>query len=102
MRLEAWSPLGDLVTLAVTTTTGRVELTQHPSAGGGSILVANDGGETAFVTFGDSTVEATETNGVAVLKGKSRLFGINPAITHAAAITAANTANVHFVPGRGN
>ena len=102
MRLEAFTPLGALVTLAVTTSTDRADITDHPLLGGGSCLVANDGANTAFVIFGGSAVDATVTNGVPVLAGKSRLFGMGPQVTHAAAICASGTANLHFVTGRGN
>lgn len=103
MRLEAFTPMGALVTGAATATVALVNITDHPAKGGGSCLVSNDGTNTVFFKFGDSSVVATLLNGAPILAGESRLFGMGPQVTHASVICAATeTGNVHFVPGRGN
>lgn len=88
---------GATVNIAATTTTGRVAL---PTTGAAQVAVVNDGATTAFVKFGNSTVEAT-TSDTPILAGSVRGFTVPSNATHVAAIMSSSTATVYFTMGDG-
>ena len=100
--MEVFTPVGNTVNLAVTTTTGRVALTATTGLTGVSVRVYNAGAATAFLTFGTSTVEATTAAGMPVPSGSIEVFAFPAAtVTDVAGITSSGTATVYFTSGRG-
>lgn len=88
------------ITVSATTTTGNSAL-KVPSARD-QVMVTNDaGGSTAFIEFGDSTVEAVAATSTPVLPGAAYIFTINPGMTHMAVITGTGTATVYATVGQG-
>lgn len=94
-------------TLACGTTTGTTALLLGPS--GDSLVLRNDGGATAFLAFGSSTVtvvaggavNATSDGGMALLPGSVETVRVDNAFTHIAGITAAGTTIVRISRGSG-
>lgn len=96
MNMNPFSP-GPTVTLAVTTTTGRVALTGT----GPSLEVQNAGAVTMFVKLGSSSVTAAVTD-YPILPGQSKVIGVDVSTqTHIAAITASSTATLYATTGQG-
>lgn len=98
-----FAPVGNTVSANASDATGstQVNITDHPMTGGGSVLIVNDGPDTVFIRFGDSTVTATTTTGFPMAKGM-KTFSFGPRSTNAAVVCeAGETARVHFSPGRG-
>ena len=86
------------VSLAATTTTGRVQLTGI----GTTVEVQNPGTTTAFLKFGDSTVTAATTD-YPLLAGQAKLIVRNPTDqTYVAGIMASGTATLYFTTGDGS
>ncbi len=102
--IHAFRPINSAtVSLEATITTSNVALVQDAS----TYLVTNEGGQTTFIAFGDSTVTATVPNGatggsmpVTPLAVQVFRAGVTRP-THVAAITAADTATVYVTPGEG-
>ena len=91
------------VSLAVTTSTGRVQfqtgtvyVTSEPV-----VRLYNAGGSTVFVNFGDSSVTAAVASGFPVPAGAIETFAVDSAQTYVAAITSAGTATLYATPGYG-
>lgn len=96
---DIFSPAyGSTKALAVTTTTGRVEL---GSTECDTLLITNEGTATAYVELGDATVVAT-TADLPILSGGVMTISRSSATqTHVAAITGASTAALKFTSGYG-
>lgn len=102
--MRSFSPTDDATaSISVTTTTASAALKK---AGDGSfqVRIFNAGAATAFIAFGGSAVEAATTD-YPVPSGAIEVVTMtNPdksPITHAAAITAADTATVYLTTGDG-
>jgi len=96
MNVQPFGP-GATVTLAATTTSGRVQL----SGVGSAVEVQNDGTTTMFIVKGGATVTATNA-GYPIFAGQSKVISRDPANeTHIAAIMASGTANLYATVGEG-
>jgi hypothetical protein len=84
------------VSLAVTTTTGRVALVGDAS----TVRLYNAGTATAFVKFGDSSITAATTN-MPIPAGAIEAFRPPGSSTHLAAITSSGTATLYATSGEG-
>ena len=98
--MEAFSPVGVTVSLAVTSATGRVALTAPAGSGGFDVRLYNAGSSTVFVRFGGSTVDST-TAYLPLPAGQTEVVSAGPGVTHVAAITASGTATLYATTGRG-
>lgn len=100
--LRAFRPYDrETATVSVTTTTGRTALgTNFTENRSRHSMLSNDGSETVFVRFGDSTVEAT-TADVPLLAGTVQVFSPPADATHIAAITASGTSTLYVTAGEG-
>lgn len=88
------------VTIAATTAGGATR--QPIGTGGGTanhVRVFNAGGVTAFVRFGDASVQAS-TADIPVVAGSVEIFDAGAA-THVDAVMASGTGNVSATPGKG-
>lgn len=83
------------VSLAVTTTTGRVATVGDAS----TIRLYNAGNATAFVKFGSSTVTAATTD-MPIPAGVIEMFRTGT-LTHVAAITSGGTTTLYITSGEG-
>lgn len=98
MSSMPFSP-GGTVSLAVTTSTGRVAL---PTSSKHQVMITSEpGGATAFIKFGDSAVNAAVTD-TPILPGAVYIFSVVHQDTHVAAITATGTATLYATLGRGD
>jgi hypothetical protein len=94
----------DTVSLSATAVSGRVALSGEQID---QVEISNDGPDAVFVTFGNSSIDATVPNGATggsypVLAGQSKMVSPAANSTHAAAICASGkTATVWLSPGRG-
>lgn len=91
---KVFGPSGATTSLAATTTTSRVAL---PSR---NLRIHNGGSNTVFVRFGDSTINATTTDGMPIPGGAVEVFNHHGA-THLAAIFASGSGTVYLTPGEG-
>ena len=91
-----FSPGAATVSLAVTTTSGRVAITGAPSP---STRLHNAGPATVFVKAGDATVTAATTD-MPIPSGQTEVFDLGAA-TNIAAITSASTATLYATAGAG-
>lgn len=89
-----FSPIST-VSLAVTTTTGRVATVGDAS----TIRIYNAGTATVFVKFGGSSVTAATTD-MPIPAGVVETFRTGT-LTHVAAITASGTATLYVTSGEG-
>lgn len=85
------------VNLAVTTTTGRVQVLA--SARRRNFRIFNAGSVTVFVELGGSTVAAVATTAIPVAGGASLVLNNSGSNTYVAAITASSTATLYVTPG---
>jgi hypothetical protein len=90
------------VSISVSGTSQRVQI--QTQASNSAVLVANNGSAVAFITFGDSAVDATVPSGSTkggrpVLPGTVEVMRL--ASTHVAAIAAGSTGSIYFTPGEG-
>jgi hypothetical protein len=85
------------VTLTPTAAVSTLPLATHS---GRQILIKNEGGTTAFIATGPSTVQAT-VNDMAVMAGTVEVFTMNPYHTHVSAIRASGTGNVYVYRSSG-
>ncbi len=100
--MQVFSPTGPTVTLSTSTTTASEAIGGYSSLAGGTVRIHNPAGQTtAFVEFGRSDVEATTTASMPIPSGATEVFGVGPATTHIAGITAADTADLFITPGQG-
>lgn len=109
--MSAFAPINggsaSTVSLAATSTTGRVALS-GVGTGQSQIEIQNKGGNWAFVVFGDSSVVATAPNGATaggypVGPGMCKVVTIGTNATNAAAICASGeTATLWFSVGCGD
>lgn len=98
--MSAFTPLPQgTKNIAATGTTANVAL----AAASKTIEITNEGPDTVFVEFGDSTVTAAAATGYPVAAGQSKVVGNSLAkATHAAAICdSGKTAKVFFSCGDG-
>jgi hypothetical protein len=86
--------------IAASATTARTALTTPP-VGPTQVRVYNAGAVTAFVGFGGSSVVATLTTSIPLPAGGVEVYSTQENETYAAAITAADTADVYFTMGDG-
>lgn len=101
MRVDIFTPgPAATKTLSANTTSSRVAL--HGVGNGATVRVTNNGGDVAFIEFGDSTVAATVAASMPILPGSAEMFSVPGAFTHVAAITAAGTAPLYFTTGQGS
>ncbi len=69
-----------------------------------SLRIYNDGTETVWITFGNSTVVAALASGTPVPAGAVEVFGFGSGDTagiNVAAIAAGPTGKIYFTPGSG-
>ena len=92
---DPFTPAGNF-SIAVTTTTGRVEVTGQ----GTSMRLANVAATECFVAFGGSTIEAT-TGGFSMPANSQIVVSVASGTTHVAAITASGTATLRISRGDG-
>ncbi len=98
-----FAQMGNTVQVSASSTAALADITDHPLPGGGSVMVANLGPNTAFFKFGDSSTVATIATGCPIMSGTQRVFSIGPRSTHASVICkATETADLYFTPGRGS
>ncbi|MDB6059573.1 MAG: hypothetical protein JWO95_3417 [Verrucomicrobiales bacterium] len=69
--------------------------------GGFSVQVVNSGTATVQIAFGSGAATATSASGVMVLGNTTRVFGVNPNITHLAQIASASGNNIYATAGQG-
>jgi hypothetical protein len=86
------------VSLAATTTTGRVQI-QAAVSGTQNARLYNSGTVAVFVNCGDVTVVATTAAGLPIAPGTVEVLGCNQ--THIAGITSTGTATLYVTPGTG-
>jgi hypothetical protein len=106
-----WSPVGALVTLAVTNASGNVQMgwaTQSPlpNPTPPSAIITNTGANAAYCTAGGSSVAATTTGSASqpvtfVPSGGSKALALN-GNQYIACITASSTTNVTIEAGSGS
>lgn len=102
MELQPFTPAGSTVSLAVTSASGRVALTQKPGSSAElTVILRNEGDAEIFVTFGDSTVTAAAATSMPIPSGSSMVFSVAATNTHVAAITASGTATLRATSGTG-
>ena len=100
MNIDNFSPIGATVNIAVTTSTGRVALTDNTHLSGDDVRLYNSGSVVVFFAFGNSTIDATVTS-TPLAPGASEVFDAGRS-THVAAITASGTATLYATSGRGS
>jgi hypothetical protein len=93
---SAFSPGGPTVSLAVTGTTGRVQV---QSSAGNNVRVYNAGTVAVFLACGDVTIVATTAAGMPVAPGTVEIIGCSQ--QYVAGITAGTAATVYLTPGFG-
>lgn len=91
-----------------TSSTTPLQLTTADGYSGGTVVVYNDGPNTAFIAFGGSTAAAaiatagTPALGMPVASGATVTFGISPNANWVAAICqSAKSATLYFTCGQG-
>jgi hypothetical protein len=95
---DPFTSSGPTVTLAVTGTTGRVQVSPSSVR---SLRVYNAGTVAAFIQCGgDNTVVATTAAGIPIAPSSVEVLGCQGA-TYVAAITASGTATLYLTPGAG-
>lgn len=108
MDLQAFSPIGDTVGVAVTSATATEAMTDTGNNSSPNVMIFNSGPNTAFVNFGDSSVTATLTDAdndgdMPIPSGFMGTFDVPGLSTHIAAICASNeTATLFVTRGQGN
>lgn len=102
MDLSPFTPAGATASLAVTSSTGRVALTQAPTNTTElTVIVYNSGSNDAFVKFGTVSVTAT-TGNMPVPAGTQVQFSVpNGTAAYIAAITASSTTTLKITSGTG-
>lgn len=105
--LQTVTPLSPGATVSISVTSAAsaataLGLTFTPASNSGAqVMVTNTGSNTAFITFGGSTVAAT-TSGIPIPAGVVEVFTVNQYMTYVSAITASSTTTVYFTVGIGN
>lgn len=96
MKTKTFAPTqADTALLACTTASARVPLDSLSS----TVRVVNDGAATAFIQFGDASVNATVSK-IPVKAGATETFTKGTA-AWVAGITASGTTNMYFTAGEG-
>lgn len=96
--MKPFSPAASTVNIDVSASSQRVLI----GRGVQNVRIMNDGSATAWLRFGDATVEAAVATGFPVGPGVTEV--LNPAETgdlYVAAIAAGSTGKIHFTPGVG-
>lgn len=93
---NAFAPDGPTVSLAVTSTTGRVQF--QPSNNSRNARLYNSGTVAVFINCGDVTAVATAAAGIPIAPGTVEIIGC--ALPYVAAITT-TTATLYVTPGNG-
>ncbi len=102
MRIMAFSPMGNTVSVDATATTSTTAITQAPEKGGGNMMVSCRGTDPVYIKFGTSGTVVTVATGIPVLSGNTVIFSVGPGVTHVACICdTTETGTIHFTPGRG-
>ncbi|MBP2311896.1 hypothetical protein [Azospirillum soli] len=96
--MTPFSPSGDSVDLAVSTSSARVAL---PAAAPDSVRITNPSSLTVNVRFGTGAVSAATSTGMDLLPGAVEVFRVPIGATHIAGITAAGSATLRITPGQG-
>lgn len=88
------------VNIDVSNTSQRVAL---GGSGNGyrQINIMNDGTETVWIAFGDSTVSTAATTGKPIGPGADLVATVPNGVTYVAAIAAAATGKIYFTPCSG-
>jgi hypothetical protein len=94
---SAFAPGGATVSLAVTGTTGRVQIAT--SASSQNVRIYNAGTVAVFVVCGDVSSVATVAAGLPIAPGTVEVIGC--AQTYVAGISAGTAATVYLTPGNG-
>ena len=93
---QAFAPSGPTVSLAVTGTTGRVQV---QASAGNNVRVYNSGTVAVFLACGDVTITATVAAGMPVAPGTVEVIGCPQ--TYVAGISGGTAATVYLTPGAG-
>ena len=95
---QAFSPEGNTVNIAATTSSAHVAL-----PAGDQVTVTNPpGGALAFIAFGDNTVTADAETSMPIIPGAAYTLTPPAGATDIAAITGSGTATIYITGGSGN
>lgn len=97
-EINAFSPRGPTVSLAVTGATGRVQV-QSSDTNSPNMRVYNSGTVVVFLACGDVTVIATTTSSMPIAPGTVEVIGC--AQLYIAGISGGTAATVYLTPGSG-
>lgn len=97
--MNPFSPSGDTVKVAATTTSGSVAL----GAAARTVRVYNAATTLAHISFGvgAATAAAGGDDSLPMAPGSVEVFAVNTGVSHAAAILPSGTGDVYFTPGDG-
>lgn len=95
---RAFAPDAATVSLAATTTTGRVQI-QASAGNSPHVRLYNPGSVAVFVTCGSSTVTATLAAGMPIAPASVEVIACTQ--THIAGITASGAVTLYATPGNG-
>ena len=99
--MSAFTPIGNTVNVSATTSSGNVALTLPSWRDSFDVRGVNGGTTLAFVNFGtDNAVTAATATSVPIAGGAERVFRVNPATTHMAAIMSSSTGTIYATTGR--
>ena len=105
MRMQAFSPTGNAVTLTVTASSGNTQVNAGAIGQPSQIRIANIGSLTSYVAFGsDNTVTANTTTSMALLPNSVGIFTIGTptgANVFVAAIASTTGNSLNLQPGEG-
>ncbi len=99
MPSAPFTPSGDTVKVAATTTSGSVAL----GSAARTVRVYNASTSLAHIALGAgaATASATGDDSIPMAAGATEVFSVGANITHAAALLATGTGDVYFTPGDG-
>ena len=100
--MQPFSIGGATVSIAATTTTGRIALGIKSTPPGSQVVVQapSSNADTVFIAFGGSSITAT-TAGFPMLPGAIQVFSVGQGETYIAAICGSSTGTVYATPGHG-
>jgi hypothetical protein len=100
VKVVPFHPAGDTVNLAVSTSTGNVQIISDTIPIFHSVRIYNSGSVTVFVSFGDTnSITALTTTGMPIPAGNTEVFGISEG--YIAAISASGSGTIYITPGDG-
>lgn len=106
MRMQAFGPTGNSVSLTVTASSGNVQVTNSGGVGQPSqVRVFNNGTNVVYLAFGqDNTVTASTANSFAMVPNSVEVFTVPTFTTNAlyvAAIAGTTGNTLNITPGEG-